>query len=357
MVLRPGSCRRHVLDSARAARFSVGNRAIRRLGRIDGAEVHRRVIDEAKTRGDRGGYIPCVTDDGQVAPWVVCRKCRYNLFGLDAHGNCPECGTAILHSTVASLVRSLPAAWLIRVRHGVGLLRLAIAAAFLIVPVAVAATAWSKTLIWTAPMLLGLGLLSVATAGQLLVRADEASCPQRLRELREEFTGSLVIGPVLAFLLVLIAGLLIPPVSAPARSLEISLLSILKVTTAGLLLSLAVYVALRPITAFIRFLAELFEHAWPMSPERECAVHNIIVAAQCLLVAAIGLGLASGQIRDHSISRGASGLAGFAALCGGTTFAAAIGMVYWILGDVRIALSCPIFEALRREQEEPSNPG
>ena len=43
--------------------------------------------------------------EGRVDEDITCRKCGYNLRGLPTDGACPECGSAVGHSTHGDLLR------------------------------------------------------------------------------------------------------------------------------------------------------------------------------------------------------------------------------------------------------------
>lgn len=302
---------------------------------------------------DSFGHLSCVDDAGCVAAWVCCRKCRYNLFGLRPYGRCPECGAGISYSIAPSLIRSLPSTWLMRVRQSAGLVRLAIGCVFLVLPVGGLVGLGIQSLLWVGPMLLLIGGLSVATAGFLLSRDAEQTCPLRVSERRADFTDSLPLAAVFVPVLVIIAGLLLPSISRPGPG-GASIAGVVRTVSACGLLCLSVYFALRPITTFTRFLAAAFEHARPMNPEGGGAVPPLVAAGQWLLFVAIVLGVGSDQIGFESASRVAVELAKIAGLFGGIAVAAAIALLYWALGLVQSALRDAILEARLREHWQDS---
>jgi hypothetical protein len=53
---------------------------------------------------------------------TTCRRCGYNLRGLDEAGRCPECGTPIGLSTQGDLLRYADPLWLVRLRDGLWLM-------------------------------------------------------------------------------------------------------------------------------------------------------------------------------------------------------------------------------------------
>jgi hypothetical protein len=54
----------------------------------------------------------------------ACRKCGYNLRGLQADGQCPECGSPVALSVHGNLLRYSDPVWLRRIARGIGLLLL-----------------------------------------------------------------------------------------------------------------------------------------------------------------------------------------------------------------------------------------
>ena len=60
-----------------------------------------------------------VGTDGGVARSTPCRKCGYDLRGLSAGGNCPECGTPVAFSLQGDLLGNAEPDWLHTLRRGV----------------------------------------------------------------------------------------------------------------------------------------------------------------------------------------------------------------------------------------------
>src|SRR5262245_50051536 len=54
----------------------------------------------------------------QVAADTPCRKCNYNLRGLDPDSRCPECGTPVGLSLKGDLLRYSHPQWLGTIRRG-----------------------------------------------------------------------------------------------------------------------------------------------------------------------------------------------------------------------------------------------
>jgi hypothetical protein len=60
---------------------------------------------------------------GQPIPEdIICRRCGYNLRGLDETGRCPECGTPVGLSTRGDMLRFADPRWLAKLRIGLGLM-------------------------------------------------------------------------------------------------------------------------------------------------------------------------------------------------------------------------------------------
>jgi hypothetical protein len=55
---------------------------------------------------------------GPILQDVACRKCGYNLRGLDANGRCPECGTAVGYSLQGDLLRFCDPTWVDTLHRG-----------------------------------------------------------------------------------------------------------------------------------------------------------------------------------------------------------------------------------------------
>src|SRR6185369_614177 len=60
--------------------------------------------------------------NGQVIADVVCRKCAYNLRGLNTSGRCPECGTSVGFSIQGDYLRFCDPSWVDTLRLGVVIL-------------------------------------------------------------------------------------------------------------------------------------------------------------------------------------------------------------------------------------------
>ena len=56
--------------------------------------------------------------DNPITADLPCRQCQYNLHGLTANGQCPECGTAVSQSLSTELLLFADARWLGRLRQG-----------------------------------------------------------------------------------------------------------------------------------------------------------------------------------------------------------------------------------------------
>ena len=59
---------------------------------------------------------------GNVEEHLLCLQCGYDLYGLDAEGNCPECGKTIWTTLRGGLLQNSDPTWLATVRWGVILL-------------------------------------------------------------------------------------------------------------------------------------------------------------------------------------------------------------------------------------------
>lgn len=57
-------------------------------------------------------------DDGRLAESVPCRRCGYDLRGLDPEGRCPECRTAVARSIQGDLLRLCDPKWTARLARG-----------------------------------------------------------------------------------------------------------------------------------------------------------------------------------------------------------------------------------------------
>lgn len=72
---------------------------------------------------DFGPTGPLLVDAaGLITGDVPCRKCGYDLRGLNQMGLCPECGTPVGLSVNGDLLRYSDPAWLARVVQGIGLI-------------------------------------------------------------------------------------------------------------------------------------------------------------------------------------------------------------------------------------------
>src|SRR5687768_14962896 len=65
-----------------------------------------------------GAWLGHDVAGGQLAHDVACRKCGYNLRGLDANGRCPECGTAVGYSLHGDLLRFCDPNWVDTLHRG-----------------------------------------------------------------------------------------------------------------------------------------------------------------------------------------------------------------------------------------------
>lgn len=70
--------------------------------------------------------LPAAEPVGVIEGDLNCRKCGYNLRGLDAAGRCPECGTAVGYSVRGDLLRFSDPDWLATLRRGIVLILIAI---------------------------------------------------------------------------------------------------------------------------------------------------------------------------------------------------------------------------------------
>lgn len=57
-------------------------------------------------------------DDGRLAESIPCRRCGYDLRGLDPDGRCPECRTAVARSIQGDLLRLCDPQWTARLARG-----------------------------------------------------------------------------------------------------------------------------------------------------------------------------------------------------------------------------------------------
>lgn len=63
-----------------------------------------------------------VDASGQVVSDLPCRKCGYNLRGLNTTGRCPECGTAVGFSVQGDLLRFCEPTWVDTLKNGLNLI-------------------------------------------------------------------------------------------------------------------------------------------------------------------------------------------------------------------------------------------
>jgi hypothetical protein len=63
-----------------------------------------------------------VGETGMVAADLPCRKCAYNLRGLNVDGRCPECGTPVGFSAQGDFLRFSDPDWLLKLARGVRLI-------------------------------------------------------------------------------------------------------------------------------------------------------------------------------------------------------------------------------------------
>jgi len=66
-----------------------------------------------------GGPHVALDAQGRVAESIVCRRCGYDLKGLDPHSRCPECGTAVGRTIYGGdLLRFAPPEWVEKLASG-----------------------------------------------------------------------------------------------------------------------------------------------------------------------------------------------------------------------------------------------
>ena len=70
--------------------------------------------------------LPVARVVGPVEADLACRKCGYNLRGMDATGRCPECGTPVGYSVQGDLLRFSDPEWLRGLRIGTWLILLGV---------------------------------------------------------------------------------------------------------------------------------------------------------------------------------------------------------------------------------------
>src|SRR3954452_13588827 len=68
------------------------------------------------------GPSPAVDPAGNVISDVPCRRCSYNLRGLNYAGRCPECGTPVGQSVYGNLLRFSDPLWVDKLARGVNLI-------------------------------------------------------------------------------------------------------------------------------------------------------------------------------------------------------------------------------------------
>src|SRR3954465_9179043 len=68
------------------------------------------------------GPSPAVDPAGNVIADVPCRRCSYNLRGLNYAGRCPERGTAVGQSIYGNLLRFSDPQWVDKLARGVNLI-------------------------------------------------------------------------------------------------------------------------------------------------------------------------------------------------------------------------------------------
>jgi hypothetical protein len=76
-------------------------------------------------------YGVALDHQGQVVADLSCRKCGYNLRGLNINGRCPECGTAVGYSAQGDLLRFCDPDWVETLRRGATFIIAGIAVIFL----------------------------------------------------------------------------------------------------------------------------------------------------------------------------------------------------------------------------------
>jgi hypothetical protein len=77
---------------------------------------------------DEGQCEISLDEDGRLAESIACRRCGYDLRGLDPDGRCPECRTAVARSIRGDLLRFSDPEWTSRLAAGMFLLILGIIA-------------------------------------------------------------------------------------------------------------------------------------------------------------------------------------------------------------------------------------
>jgi MFS family permease len=166
-----------------------------------------------------GAYLGPTLGDAPLGHDVQCRKCGYNLRGLNTNGRCPECGTAVGYSLQGDLLRFCDPNWVDTLYRGtrlfiwgivvifvsalsVGFLANALGGGAVLILFAVAALAgWILVTVgwWlmTEPDPSGLGEEEYGTARKIIRVALIVGVAQNLLEMLTNFVAvneSLMIG-------------------------------------------------------------------------------------------------------------------------------------------------------------------
>lgn len=94
--------------------------------------------DAAPTIPYRSAPVPNITNGaildeaGTVKSDIPCRKCGYNLRGLNVGGRCPECGSPVGLSVQGDLLRFADPNWLMTLRKGVNLILIGVLVAVIV---------------------------------------------------------------------------------------------------------------------------------------------------------------------------------------------------------------------------------
>jgi hypothetical protein len=128
---------------------------------------------QAPSSALRDGLDP----SGTVTIDLPCRKCAYNLRGLNINGRCPECGTAVGYSAQGDLIRFSDPEWVDNLRRGIKLILLAVLVIVLMIVVSavLGAIGAGRALVEVVSIAMALGANVLSFIGSWLLTEPDPS--------------------------------------------------------------------------------------------------------------------------------------------------------------------------------------
>jgi hypothetical protein len=153
-------------------------------------------------------FIPA--EPSVVATDIPCRKCRYNLRGLNSDSRCPECGAPVGLSLRGDLMRYSDPAWVETLRQGVSLILWSVVIAIFAAVISALTAKGGQSVLGALATLAG-GVLQIIGAWMLTTPDPSGLGEDRYGTSRKIIRFTLIVGLMQQLLAIAIQSNALPP--------------------------------------------------------------------------------------------------------------------------------------------------